>query len=36
VDVSRFVITDDPAVNAGFVWTESLWGEFRLKPLTMG
>ena len=36
VDVSRFVVTDDPAVNAGFVWTESLWGEFRLKPLTMG
>ena len=36
VDVSRFVITDDPAVNAGFVWSESLWGEFRLKPLTMG
>lgn len=35
VDVSRFVITDDPAVNAGFVWTESLWGEFRLKPLEM-
>ena len=36
VDVSRFVVTDDPSVNAGFVWTESLWGEFRLKPLTMG
>ena len=35
VDVSRFVITDDPALNAGFVWTESLWGEFRLKPLAM-
>ena len=35
VDVSRFVIVDDPAVNAGFVWTESLWGEFRLKPLEM-
>ena len=35
VDVSRFVITDDPAVNAGFVWSESLWGEFRLKPLGM-
>ncbi len=35
VDVSRFVVTDDPSVNAGFVWTESLWGEFRLKPLEM-
>ena len=34
-DVSRFVITDDPAVNAGFVWSESLWGQFRLKPLEM-
>ncbi len=32
-DVSRFIITDDPAVNAGFVWRESLWGNFRLKPL---
>ena len=35
VDVSRFVIVDDPAVNAGFVWRESLWGEIRLKPLEM-
>ena len=32
-DVSRFVITDDPAVNAGFIWSERLWGQFRLKPL---
>ena len=36
VDVSRFVIVDDPAVNEGFVWRESLWGEIRLKPLEMG
>ena len=36
VDVSRFVIVDDPALNAGFVWRESLWGEIRLKPLEMG
>ena len=35
VDVSRFVIIDDPALNAGFVWTESLWGEIRLSPLEM-
>ena len=35
VDVSRFIVTDDAAVNAGFVWSESLWGEFRLKPLEM-
>ena len=36
VDVSRFVIVDDPALNAGFVWRESLGGEIRLKPLEMG
>ena len=36
VDVSRFVVVDDPALNAGFVWRESLWGEIRLKPLEMG
>ena len=35
VDVSRFIITDDPAVNSGFIWNESIWGEFRLKPLIM-
>lgn len=35
VDVSRFIITDDPAANAGFVWTEHLWGSLRLKPLEM-
>ncbi len=35
VDVSRFVITDDPAVNAGFIWSERLWGNERLAPLEM-
>ena len=35
VDVSRFVITDDPAANAGFIWSERLWGNERLKPLEM-
>lgn len=35
VDVSRFVIRDDAAVNDGFVWSERLWGNMRLKPLTM-
>ena len=35
VDVSRFVITDDPALNAGFIWSERLWGNERLKPLEM-
>ncbi|MBR1558838.1 MAG: ATP-binding cassette domain-containing protein [Clostridia bacterium] len=32
-DVSRFIITDDPARNAGFLWSERLWGNYRLKPL---
>ena len=35
VDVSRFVITDDPAVNSGFIWSERLWGNERLEPLEM-
>ena len=35
VDVSRFIITDDPSRNAGFVWMERLWGSMRLKPLEM-
>ena len=34
-DVSRFIITDDPAYNAGFIWSERLWGNFRLRPLEM-
>ena len=34
-DVSRFVVTDDPACNSGFYWSERLWGNFRLKPLEM-
>ena len=34
-DVSRFIITDDPAVNSGFLWSERLWGNFRLKPLQL-
>ena len=32
-DVSRFIITDDAALNAGFIWSERLWGNFRLEPL---
>lgn len=35
VDVSRFVIRDDAAVNGGFVWSERLWGNMRLEPLTI-
>ena len=34
-DVSRFIITEDFAVNAGFAWYERLWGSIRLKPLEM-
>ena len=34
-DVTRFIITDDPACNDGFIWTERLWGHFRLPPLEM-
>ena len=33
--ISRFIIIDDAAVNSGFIWNESIWGEFRLKPLEM-
>ena len=35
VDVSRFIITDDPSMNHGFIWSERLWGSIRLKPLEM-
>ena len=35
VDVSRFIVSDDPAENSGFIWNESIWGEFRLMPLGM-
>lgn len=35
VDVSRFIITDDPSMNHGFIWSERLWGNIRLKKLEM-
>ena len=35
VDVSRFIITDDPAVNDGFIWSERLWGNFRMRRLEL-
>ena len=35
VDVSRFVVTDDAAVNDGFIWSERLWGNMRLKRLEL-
>ena len=35
MDVSRFIVTDDPAVNAGFKWSERVWGNGRLKALEL-
>lgn len=32
-DASRFVILEEPSVNAGFRWTVRKWGNARLKPL---
>lgn len=34
-DVGHFVVVDDPARTAGFVWTESLWGNMRLREMEM-
>ena len=34
-DIGQFVIVDDPSVNDGFTWAESLWGNMRLAPLEM-
>ena len=34
-EVSRFIIVDDPSLNAGFVWSERVWGNFRLNPLEL-
>ena len=33
--VGWFIVSDDPAENSGFIWNESIWGEFRLQPLEM-
>ena len=35
VDVSRFVVAEDAAVNDGFVWAERKWGNLRLGRLEM-
>ena len=32
-EVFRLIVRDDPSLNSGFVWSERLWGNFRLKPL---
>lgn len=34
-DVAHFVVMDDPARTAGFVWTESVWGSMRLRDLEL-
>ena len=34
-DVGHFVVVDDPSRTAGFVWTESLWGNMRLREMEL-
>ena len=34
-DVGHFVITDDPSRTAGFVWSESMWGNMRLREMEL-
>ena len=34
-DVGHFVVVDDPARTAGFLWTESLWGNMRLRDMEL-
>ena len=34
-DVSRFLISEDAAVNDGFVWAERKWGNLRLGRIEM-
>ena len=31
----RTLTANDAAVNDGFIWSERLWGNIRLKPLEM-
>ncbi len=35
IDVSRFVVSEDAAVNDGFIWAERKWGNLRLGRLKM-
>lgn len=32
-DANRFIIMEDPSVNAGYKWLNRYWGNIRLKPL---
>ena len=34
-DVGHFVVVDDPSRTAGFLWTESLWGNMRLRDMEL-
>ena len=34
-DVGHFIIVDDPTRTQGFVWSEPLWGNMRLRPLEL-
>lgn len=34
-DASRFIISEDAAVNDGFIWAERTWGSFRMMPLAI-
>lgn len=34
-DISRFIVSEDAAVNDGFVWAERKWGNLRLGRLEM-
>ena len=34
-DVGHFIIVDDPARTAGFVWSESMWGNMRLRDMEL-
>lgn len=35
LDVGHFIIVDDPSISEGFVWQERLWGNFRLRKLSL-
>ncbi len=34
-DVGHFVIIDDPSRTAGFIWSEPLWGNMRLRDMEL-
>ena len=34
-DVGRFIVTEDPGRNQGFLWAEPVWGNHRMPDLKM-